>query len=160
MQVTGTPQSILLQSYASGWKPYFIYYFTPGKGYMGGNFFFGSNYQKHIIFTDNAESIERIKEAARAASFWFVDKLEFSCVVCFRREFTATTSARVSKISPAVSGVVPGYGVLLVAKMFVHFSFEHLLYRPGKQLFQLCLNVSGCLAVCHQQLHQFKLSLV
>lgn len=58
MQVTGTPQSILLQSYASGWKPYFIYYFTPGKGYMGGNFFFGSNYQKHIIFTDNAESKE------------------------------------------------------------------------------------------------------
>ena len=65
-----------------------------------------------------------------------------------------------------VSGVIPGYGVLLVAERFVHFCLEHLLYRPGKQLFQLCLNVAyGSdqqvgLAVCHQQLHQFKLSLV
>jgi hypothetical protein len=59
-----------------------------------------------------------------------------------------------------VSGVVPGYGVLLVAKMFVHFCFEHLLDGSSKQLFQLCLNVSGCLAICHQQLHQFHLSLV
>ena len=67
---------------------------------------------------------------------------------------------------PAVTGVIPGYGVLLVTEMFVHFSLEHLLYCPGKQLFQLCLNVSGGsdqqvgLAVCHQQLHQFHLSLV
>ena len=67
---------------------------------------------------------------------------------------------------PAVSGVDPGYGVLLVAKMFVHFSLEHLLYRPGKQLFQLCLNVSGGsdqqvgLTVCHQQVHKFHLSII
>jgi hypothetical protein len=50
--------------------------------------------------------------------------------------------------------------------MFVHFCLEHLLDGSGKQLFQLCLNVSGGsdqqvgLAVCHQQLHQFHLSLV
>ncbi len=67
---------------------------------------------------------------------------------------------------PTVSGVVTGYGVLLVTKMFVHFSLEHLLCSPGKQIFQLCLNVSGGsdqqvgLTVCHQQLHQFHLSLV
>ena len=66
----------------------------------------------------------------------------------------------------AVSGVVPGYRVLLVTEMFVHFRFEHLLDSSGKQLFQLCLNVSGGsdqqvgLAICHQQLHQFHLSLV
>ena len=35
MEVTGTPQSILLQTVKSGWKPYFIYYFEPGKRYMG-----------------------------------------------------------------------------------------------------------------------------
>ena len=67
---------------------------------------------------------------------------------------------------PTVSGVVPGYRVLLVAKMFVHFCLEHLLYRPGKQLFQFCLNVPGGsdqqvgLTVCHQQLHQFHLSII
>ena len=56
LQVTGTPQSILLQSMKSEWKPYFIYYFRPGKGYMGGNFFFNDDEHKHIVFTDNEES--------------------------------------------------------------------------------------------------------
>ena len=66
----------------------------------------------------------------------------------------------------AVTGVVPGYRVLLVTEMFVHFRFERLLDSSGKQLFQFRLNVSGGsdqlvgLTVCHQQLHQFHLSLV
>lgn len=56
MEVTGTPQSILLQSRQSGWKPYFIYYFHPGKGYMGGDFFFGDPNMQHIVLTDNEEA--------------------------------------------------------------------------------------------------------
>lgn len=40
LQVTGTPQAILLQTMASGWRPYFTYYFEPGTGYLGGDFFF------------------------------------------------------------------------------------------------------------------------
>mgnify|MGYP000920868103 CR=1 FL=1 len=40
LQVTGTPQAILLQTAASGWHPYFTYYFKPGDGYLGGDFFF------------------------------------------------------------------------------------------------------------------------
>ena len=40
LQVTGTPQAILLQTMASGWHPYFTYYFEPGNGYLGGDFFF------------------------------------------------------------------------------------------------------------------------
>lgn len=40
LQVTGTPQAIFLQTIASGWHPYFIYYFQPGDGYLGGDFFF------------------------------------------------------------------------------------------------------------------------
>ncbi len=58
LQVTGTPQSILLQSIKSGWKPYFIYYFKPGAGYMGGDFFFDDPEMKHVILTDNAEAVE------------------------------------------------------------------------------------------------------
>lgn len=42
LQVTGTPQAILLQTLASGWHPYFTYYFQPGNAYLGGNFFFPS----------------------------------------------------------------------------------------------------------------------
>lgn len=40
LQVTGTPQAILLQTLASGWHPYFTYYFNPGDGYLGGDLFF------------------------------------------------------------------------------------------------------------------------
>lgn len=40
LQVTGTPQAILLQTAASGWHPYFTYYFQPGDSYLGGDFFF------------------------------------------------------------------------------------------------------------------------
>lgn len=43
LQVTGTPQAVLLQTLASGWRPYFTYYFEPGDGYLGGDFFFPKN---------------------------------------------------------------------------------------------------------------------
>lgn len=42
LQVTGTPQALLLQTMSSGWHPYFAYYFQPGAGYLGGDFFFPS----------------------------------------------------------------------------------------------------------------------
>lgn len=62
MEVTGTPQSILLQTAKSGWKPYFIYYFKPGNGYMGGNFFFPPEPPKQVIFTDNDEADELLND--------------------------------------------------------------------------------------------------
>lgn len=62
MEVTGTPQSILLQTVRSGWKPMFIYYFKPGKGYMGGNFFFATDKPEQIIFTDDDEASELLND--------------------------------------------------------------------------------------------------
>lgn len=62
LEVTGTPQSILLQSNRSGWKPLFVYYFKPGKGYMGGNFFFADEEHPHVILTDNAEAVELLDD--------------------------------------------------------------------------------------------------
>lgn len=49
LQVTGTPQAILLQTMASGWHPYFTYYFAPGSGYLGGDFFFPKNQKADCI---------------------------------------------------------------------------------------------------------------
>lgn len=43
LQVTGTPQAVFFQTIASGWHPYFTYYFEPGNGYLGGDFFFPKN---------------------------------------------------------------------------------------------------------------------
>lgn len=61
LQMTGTPQSILLQSEVSGWKPMFTYYFKPGKEYLGGDFFFPkNNTPKFVRFIDNEANGENI----------------------------------------------------------------------------------------------------
>lgn len=52
LQVTGTPQALLLQTMASGWHPYFTYYFQPGNDYLGGDFFFPREKPDCIIFND------------------------------------------------------------------------------------------------------------
>lgn len=49
LQVTGTPQAILLQTLSSGWHPYFTYYFQPGESYLGGDFFFPKNNKAECI---------------------------------------------------------------------------------------------------------------
>ena len=62
LQVTGTPQAILLQTFASGWHPLFTYYFQPGETYLGGDFFFPKNQKADCIsyleeITDPAKSV-------------------------------------------------------------------------------------------------------
>lgn len=60
LQVTGTPQAILLQAMASGWHPYFTYYFAPGNGYLGGDFFFPQNEKADCIsYIETIEHPER-----------------------------------------------------------------------------------------------------
>lgn len=53
LQVTGTPQALLLQSSISDFRPAFTCYFEPGKDYLGGDFFFGESGIKSIRFIDN-----------------------------------------------------------------------------------------------------------
>lgn len=62
LQVTGTPQAILLQTLASGWHPYFSYYFCPGDSYLGGDFFFPTSGKPACI-----DYIEIIKKPTRNA---------------------------------------------------------------------------------------------
>lgn len=60
LQVTGTPQAILLQTMTSGWHPYFTYYFEPGNGYLGGDFFFPKNEKAECIsYLENISNPER-----------------------------------------------------------------------------------------------------
>ncbi len=61
LEVTGTPQANLLQAQQSGWKPYFIYYFKPGNGYIGGNTIFTDD-NKIVRFTDNEEAKELVAD--------------------------------------------------------------------------------------------------
>lgn len=60
LQVTGTPQAIFLQTIASGWHPYFTYYFQPGDSYLGGDFFFPSTGKPECI-----NFLEEIKEPTK-----------------------------------------------------------------------------------------------
>lgn len=60
LQVTGTPQAILLQTVSSGWHPYFTYYFQPGNGYLGGDFFFPASGKPECI-----QYIEEITEPTK-----------------------------------------------------------------------------------------------
>ncbi|MEH2164103.1 MAG: Z1 domain-containing protein [Nostoc sp.] len=43
LQTTATPQALLLQDSQSAFRPDFVVITTPGTGYVGGNYFFGSN---------------------------------------------------------------------------------------------------------------------
>lgn len=60
LQVTGTPQAIFLQTIGSGWHPLFTHYFKPGKGYLGGDFFFPKNRKAECItYLDTLDHAER-----------------------------------------------------------------------------------------------------
>lgn len=82
LQVTGTPQAIFLQTIMSGFRPYFTYYFKPGKGYLGGDFFFSESGRSCIRLIDDmdeplrqavfhhlAVSIQLLKSGVPAANF-------------------------------------------------------------------------------------------
>lgn len=63
VQVTGTPQALLLQSHQSGWHPYFTHYFAPGKGYIGGNdLFHGEPLSPNVILTSDDEAGNLLKD--------------------------------------------------------------------------------------------------
>lgn len=56
LQLTATPQALFLQTQFSQWKPEFIETFSPGKQYIGGNFFFSDDIvPPHTIITDDLE---------------------------------------------------------------------------------------------------------
>lgn len=55
LQVTGTPQALLLQSSMSNFRPAFTCYFAPGESYLGGDFFFASGDNKCIKFLADGE---------------------------------------------------------------------------------------------------------
>lgn len=56
LQVTGTPQSILLQTEQGGFRPQYVYCFDPGKEYLGGDFFFKETPNPYLIITDDEEA--------------------------------------------------------------------------------------------------------
>lgn len=64
IELTATPQSVLLQSSLSGWKPDFVFYFPPGEGYVGGNLLFSIPKPYSIEYTKEFEFDEITKSGA------------------------------------------------------------------------------------------------
>lgn len=58
IQVTATPQAVILQSQESNWKPAFVTYFRPGSKYLGGNFFYSNPVSYCARFTSSDEKTE------------------------------------------------------------------------------------------------------
>lgn len=60
IQLTATPQSLLLQHFESSWQPEFIHFFEAGEEYIGGNFVF-SEQKSYIARFINSE-LDDIKD--------------------------------------------------------------------------------------------------
>jgi hypothetical protein len=68
LQVTATPQAVLLQTDGSEFKPSFVIYFEPGKSYLGGDFFFSKPEPYCIIETD--ENTIQTTTDPNADTYW------------------------------------------------------------------------------------------
>ncbi len=80
-QVTATPQSILLQSEISGWKPSFVNYFKPGDSYLGGDFFYAEPTSFCIRYTEEVE-LDKVKQESEFIPQGLRDSLMSFLLVC------------------------------------------------------------------------------
>ena len=55
IEVTATPQAVILQTSMSGWRPKFVCYFKPGAKYLGGNYFYPRTKSLTTIYTPDNE---------------------------------------------------------------------------------------------------------
>lgn len=103
LQVTGTPQAILLQTQASRWHPLFTYYFSPGKGYLGGDFFFSKNGKPDCVtFSDGLPQTERdivIRHLIVSAQIFASGGIVSNCLIhpSVRQAAHQTYASRVEK---------------------------------------------------------------
>ena len=78
IQLTATPQSLLLQNEQSNWKPEFIHYFEPGENYIGGKYVYSDPPNILITRFINEEIDEMIddsgelSEGVRSALYSFL----------------------------------------------------------------------------------------
>lgn len=80
IEVTATPQAILLQNKDSDWYPEFTQYFEPGDGYISGNFIF-TEPESFVTRFINEES-ENVKDASSEIPEGLNQALKFFIVTC------------------------------------------------------------------------------
>ena len=101
LQVTATPQAVLLQTDESEFKPEFITYFPPGKVYLGGDFFFSKPESYCIRYVDD-EEIKDIKKADTEISEGLASAVLNFLIVCAQIKLSETEEVCNFLIHPSV----------------------------------------------------------
>ena len=101
LQVTATPQAVLLQTDGSEFKPEFIIYFPPGKAYLGGDFFF-SKPESYCIRYVNDEEIKDIKKVDTEISEGLASAVLNFLIVCANIKLSETGEVCNFLIHPSV----------------------------------------------------------
>ena len=92
IEVTATPQAVLLQTNISGWKPQFVYYFKPGNNYLGGNYFYPREKSLNTIFTPENE-LDDIKSGGDIICPWGLRRSILSFLInCAHKKLNGTTN--------------------------------------------------------------------
>ena len=92
LEVTATPQAILLQSILSDWKPSFTTYFKPGEKYLGGNFFYSSPTSYTISFTAEDELSEVLEDDDNVCPAGLQASIVYFLVNCAHRHLNGVTN--------------------------------------------------------------------
>jgi hypothetical protein len=87
LQVTATPQAVLLQTEKSDYKPSFVIYFKPGSDYLGGDFFFSRPEPYCIIETGN-EAMASVIDPDSEDDPWLKRAVLNFLVVCAHSKLT------------------------------------------------------------------------
>lgn len=92
IEVTATPQAVLLQTAMSGWRPKFVCYFKPGTNYLGGNYFYPRTSSLNTVFTPDYE-IDSIVEDGDNICPTGLNRSVFSFLVnCAHRKLNGLTN--------------------------------------------------------------------
>lgn len=92
IEVTATPQAVLLQTSLSGWKPQFVYYFEPGQDYLGGNYFYPKVKSLNTIFTPDNE-LDDVTDGGDIVCPWGLRRSILSFLVnCAHKKLNGATN--------------------------------------------------------------------
>ena len=91
IQLTATPQSLLLQHQESDWQPEFVHFFKAGENYIGGNFVFSDPPNQLITRFINSE-LEEMKDASNDISEGVKQALQSFLLTCAEFDLCGKTN--------------------------------------------------------------------
>lgn len=101
MQVTATPQAVLLQTLDSDFKPQFVVYFKPGNAYLGGDFFF-SRPDSYCIRPVDEDEVKDVKNPNENITEGLASAILNYLVVCANIKLTGASKVCNFLIHPSV----------------------------------------------------------